>query len=66
MEMQKGQKIEDKTCTKLGSGVPGAQMETHSSFITSFLLLFFYFASFSLFFKTLLLFSLKPYLFSIL
>jgi hypothetical protein len=44
--MQKGQKIEDKHAVKLGSSVLGAWMETHSSLVTSFLLLFFYFASF--------------------
>jgi hypothetical protein len=43
-------------CTKLGPGVLGAQMETHSSLVTSFLLLF-YFASF--------LYSLKCYFFSL-
>jgi hypothetical protein len=27
--MQKGQQTEDQTCTKLGPGTLGAQMETH-------------------------------------
>jgi hypothetical protein len=46
-----------QTCKKLGSGVLGARMEAHSNLVTSFLLLFFYFASF--------LYSLKPYFFSL-
>jgi hypothetical protein len=29
--MQKGQQTEDQTCTKLGPGGLGAQMETHNS-----------------------------------
>jgi hypothetical protein len=49
----------NKTCTKLGPGVLGAGMETHSSLV-AFLLLFslLFFFSLSLFFKALLLKSL--------
>jgi hypothetical protein len=56
--MQKRSTTEDKHAGSWGSGVLGARMEMHSSLITSFSLLFLYFASF--------LYSLKPYFFSIL
>jgi hypothetical protein len=50
--MQKGQKIEDKDAGSWGSGLLGAQMETHNSLITSFFTSLLLLCFFSLLFKT--------------